>query len=245
MLPGWPEMGRICVAGVVFVNGKAIGSAVEQLPGAELIQDEAELSSWLCGQPSTGGSAIAVCDVPHTGFLMRAASLISDVDLLIAGPAGALGAAFAARHLGRRAHTNRSGGDMTVNDPILVVCGSAERIAREQIGRLSAERPDIVVLSTPPIDPVAPRRLVAEAATRLTRHAHEASARLKPSTIVIVGGDTAAAYLGDNPRIVGGFAAPGMPSSRDAAGGGPLVITKAGQFGNADALIDLLGGETL
>ena len=67
----------------------------------------------------------------------------------------------------------------------------------------------------------------------------------QPDTIIVIGGDTAAALLGDAPRLVGGCAAPGMPWSRDEAGGGPLVVTKAGGFGGPDALVDLVCGETV
>jgi uncharacterized protein YgbK (DUF1537 family) len=56
---------------------------------------------------------------------------------------------------------------------------------------------------------------------------------------VIVGGDTAAAVLGDGSRLVGGTVLPGMPWSLDADGGGPLVITKAGAFGDVDTLVRL------
>ena len=58
-------------------------------------------------------------------------------------------------------------------------------------------------------------------------------APVAPDTLVVIGGDTAAALLGDAPRMVGGFVAPGMPWSRDDDGGGPLVVTKAGGFGGA------------
>ena len=61
-------------------------------------------------------------------------------------------------------------------------------------------------------------------------------------TLVIIGGETAAVLLGDEPRLVAGYAAPGMPWSLDQAGGGPIVITKAGSFGGPDALVHLLGG---
>jgi uncharacterized protein YgbK (DUF1537 family) len=63
-------------------------------------------------------------------------------------------------------------------------------------------------------------------------------------TLLVIGGDTAAAVLGDEPRLVGGTVAPGMPWSLDADGGGPLVITKAGGFGDPDALARLLSRET-
>ena len=60
--------------------------------------------------------------------------------------------------------------------------------------------------------------------------------------LVVLGGDTAAAVLGDEPMVVGGTLAPGVPWSRRADGSGPLVITKAGGFGHPTTLVDLLAG---
>ena len=58
-------------------------------------------------------------------------------------------------------------------------------------------------------------------------------------SVVIIGGDTAAALLGDGPIDVGGTVGTGMPWFR-MPGGGPIVVTKAGGFGVASTLTDLL-----
>ena len=62
--------------------------------------------------------------------------------------------------------------------------------------------------------------------------------------LVVLGGDTAAAVLGDEPMVVGGTLAPGVPWSQRADGSGPLVITKAGGFGHRTTLVDLLAGRS-
>ena len=62
--------------------------------------------------------------------------------------------------------------------------------------------------------------------------------------LVVLGGDTAAAVLGDEPMVVGGTLAPGVPWSQRADGSGPLVITKAGGFGHPTTLVDLLAGRS-
>ena len=38
--------------------------------------------------------------------------------------------------------------------------------------------------------------------------------------------------------------APGIPWARRADGSGPLVVTKAGGFGNPETLVDLLAGRS-
>jgi uncharacterized protein YgbK (DUF1537 family) len=121
---------------------------------------------------------------------------------------------------------------------VLVVCGSATDVSREQLRRLRVFRPDIRVLATPvavgELDPAMTAQVAAMARRRLDDVA----------TLVVIGGDTAAAVLGDAPRLVFGTVAPGMPWSRDEHGGGLLVITKAGAFGGDDVLVDLFNRET-
>jgi hypothetical protein len=46
--------------------------------------------------------------------------------------------------------------------------------------------------------------------------------------------------LGDEPRFVGGSAAPGVAWSRSPGATGPLVLTRAGGFGPPSALVELL-----
>ena len=81
-------------------------------------------------------------------------------------------------------------------------------------------------------------------AQEVAARAREQMAETHPETVVVIGGDTAAALLGDAPRNAGGMIAPGMPWSRDEHGGGPLVITKAGGFGGLNALVDLFTDNT-
>jgi len=227
VMPGWPEMGRTCVGGVVFVDGVALGSVLEHLAGAELVAGANELSEWLAGD-----SAIAVCDVPNSEAMHAAASALIGKDLLIAGPAGPLGAAFAYLY-----PTRAMPATTTVDGPVLVVCGSANPVAREQVRRIQIARPDVVVCSTGAPDGALHPTAVATLATR----ARSTIAELQPRTTIVIGGDTAAALLGDEPRTVVGFAAPGMPWTRD--GNGAMIITKAGGFGGPDALVELVRGE--
>jgi uncharacterized protein YgbK (DUF1537 family) len=61
-------------------------------------------------------------------------------------------------------------------------------------------------------------------------------------TLVVVGGDTAAAVLGAAPLLVGGTLAAGTPWARRPGGDGPLVVTRAGSFGTRSALAELVWG---
>ena len=226
VLPGWPELGRTCVGGVVYVDGVAIGNVRNLLGGADLLADAGELRGWLLGE-----RMMAVCDVPNSDAMHAAAAVLAAHDVLLAGPAGPLGSAFAARHAGPVALNA-----VNIVDPVLVVCGSANPVSREQIQRLQTAHPDVEIIATS----VPEGELHAAAVATLAIHAHERIEQRQPRTVVIVGGDTAAAWMGDAPQLVSGFAAPGMPFIRI---GDTLVITKAGGFGGPDALVDLLGGE--
>jgi uncharacterized protein YgbK (DUF1537 family) len=227
VLPGWPEMGRTCAGGVVSVDGVSIGSVLDRMRDAELMGDAGQLRAWL-----DGDGMLAVCDVPDSDAMHSAAAVLAGHKVLIAGPAGPLGAAFAAdRGVQPREHR------VLVESPVLVVCGSAHHVAREQIQRLQNARPDVEILETP----VPDGALHAEAVAALAVRAMVISKEREPGTIVIIGGETAAALLGAAPRSVVGFAAAGMPCTRH--GSDSLIITKAGGFGGPDALVELLRGE--
>ena len=231
VLPGWPELGRTCVNGVVRVHGELVGRPADHLPGADELGDVSALRSWLAGD-----RPIAICDVPDTESMVALAAALDGADVLIAGPGGPIGAAFAVRHRAGVHHPSP-----TLGGAFVVVCGSANPVSHEQLRRLSIARPDIAIISAPPTDgelqPHVAVVLAEQAATRV--------ALARPDTLVVIGGDTAAALLGDAPRLVGGFLAPGLPWSRDEHGDGPLVVTKAGGFGGPDALVDLLRSETV
>lgn len=229
VLPGWPELSRICVAGVVHVDGAPIGDMRAHLPTADMLTDATELADWLGGRGSW-----AVCDVPDDAAMHAAAAVLTAFDGIVAGPAGPLGAVFATRHPAQSA-----AGSDRIGVPTLVVCGSAHPVSREQLRRLAVARPDITIMATGP----ASGSLHHDAVAKLAVDAREHIARRRPAAVLIIGGETAAAVLGSAPRVVAGLAAVGMPYSFDAAGGGATVVTKAGGFGGADALVELLAGE--
>jgi uncharacterized protein YgbK (DUF1537 family) len=223
VVPAWPAMGRTCVDGVVHVHGKAVGVVRDHLPEATPLADVAALRRWL-----DGGERIGVADVADTAGLLAVADALVGADLLLAGPAGAIGAAYAAR-FGLRPPAALP----TLVGPLVVVCGSATALSVEQLRRLRVADPEVRVIAAPE----AEEELDISVAIALAEQA--APWLAAAGTWLIVGGDTAAAVLGDAPRLVGGTVLPGMPWSRDADGGGPVVVTKAGAFGDVDTLVRL------
>lgn len=237
MVPAWPAMGRTCRDGVVHVHGRPVASIRERLREVVLLPGLDALEGWL-----QAGDGIAACDVADTAQLAAVAALVAEArsftghGLLLSGPAGAIGALHRARFGAGRAAPPPTAIRRAVAP--LVLCASATPTSTTQLDRLRALRPDVEVHRTPaatgPLDPDVAARFADAVRDRIAQ----------ADLVVVIGGDTAAAVLGDAPRLVGGWAAPGMPWSLDAAGGGPLVVTKAGGFGDPDALVQLLNGET-
>jgi uncharacterized protein YgbK (DUF1537 family) len=235
VLPGWPDMGRTCVAGVVKVFDEPVGEMKAHLPEAALLPHAAALRHWWAGT-----RAVAVCDVPDTEALASLAAVVAEFPeeaVIVAGPAGPLAAVRRARE-GTPAY---KAVPPEVAGPALVVCGSANPVAHRQLAQLRMSRPEVEVIAVSP----ATDELHAGPAAEIAARARARLGEAMPATLVLVGGDTAAAVLGDSPRRIGGMIAPGMPWSRDIDGGGPLVITKAGGFGGVDALARLFAGKTV
>jgi uncharacterized protein YgbK (DUF1537 family) len=127
--------------------------------------------------------------------------------------------------------------------PALVVVGSLHPVARAQLAALaSAVPPGVEVIATASVDGPVDAAAADAAARSLADTVADRLAAGEVATVVIVGGDTAAAVLGAGTCIAGGTVTPGIPWARRAGGGGPLVVTKAGGFGAASTLIDLFAG---
>ncbi len=269
VVAAFPAVGRTCVGGIVHVDGAplAIGDHTDARRGpasnrpADLLiaagaaavaplTGAAEVAAWasLADSPR-----FAVCDVATNGDLTAVGRAWGQLDgVLLAGTAGAIGAGAAAL-----ATAPIASAAVPLVPPVLVVCGSLHPTARRQVAALgglaqivvpepdgdvgslaAALRADgLVVLQTPP----ASGSVGGHAAADLARTVHRLVEVADVRTIVIIGGDTAAAVLGVEPVIVGGTVAPGMPWGRWVSGG-PLLVTKAGGFGDDHTLVRLLPG---
>jgi uncharacterized protein YgbK (DUF1537 family) len=211
----------------VHVHGRPLehGDVLARLPEAQWLAGPDAVDGWL-----QWGSGIAVTATPPSAD--QWASVAGDA--VIVGPAAAIGATL--RPSGHRiAALPRIPGGSAV-----VVCGSVAPVAREQLvavdAAVAAGRLSRVNVFATDLDVDAGRGELRPEVV----HALVAELDLRADVLVLVGGDTAAAVLGDAPRSVGGYAALGMPWSRDTRGDGPLVITKAGSFGTVESLVDVL-----
>lgn len=231
VVAAWPQMGRSCEGGVVRVHGAPRATVTDQLPEADVLSGAEELGRWLAARRDDDHAVATVDVVDERGMAAVAGALVGH-EVLLVGPAGPIGAAFGAAYgqAGEIPDTVAT----PLPTPALVVRGSATSLSRSQVAALVGT-PGVEVLEAPPADGELDAAVAIELAGRV--HAHLASCTVR--TLVLVGGDTAAAVLGAEPRLVGGTVAPGLPWSRTAAGDGPLVVTKAGGFGTLTTLVDL------
>lgn len=223
----------------------------------DLVATPDDVRRWLNGF----GASFAVCDAASWEDLVAVGqawgavddSAVGDSNVLLAGTAATIAASL------RLGPSHASPFVVTLAAPVLVVCGSVHPVARAQVKALmgagaecasmeggvqrlvaALRRGQPGVLSTAmPAGGVAHH----EAQGTADRLAAMALAMVKDvgvQTLIILGGDTAAAMLGPQPVLVGGTVAAGMPWCRRVDGDGPLVITRAGGFGSATSLVELL-----
>ncbi len=265
LVPAFPALGRVCHGGVVMVDGRPVheGAAGEDVRGAvessrpadhlvaagadaiRHLRSPDEVFEWL-EQPTGFG----IADVTDDAELNEIAGAWScDERVLLAGTSAAVGAAAGPRVVVLAG---------SLPGPVLVVCGSVSDIARRQIvtaveagSALVHDGPEAgealragrhaILASRRPEGSVSATEADA-AAVSLAAVARDVSAAVvELGALVVIGGDTAAALLGQCDVHVLGSLTPGTawvdsPEIRQP------VITRAGAFGDERALADLLWG---
>lgn len=265
LVPALPELGRVCRGGEVFDHGRpvhsgAAGSDVRRRVTcsrpAELLRaagagDPVELAGldavrgWLADP-----SGIAVADA------VTEAEVAAIVEAWIAAPDAVILAGTSAA-LGR-AHpgTDPVAAAPAVSGPVLAVCGSVHPLARAQLdfaerrgtpvahladditARQLADHGCLVLATEIPVGDIDEPMAVAAVAA-LARGVADLRARVDLGALVVIGGDTLAALVGDRPARVHGIVGPGTAWA--TVEDDPLpVITRAGGFGSEAALDELL-----
>ena len=246
--PSAHDVGRLVSSSRPAAHLRAAG-----LVDVRALRDVDECAAWL---DDPGGERVAVCDAATEHDLLAVADRWAGAStVLLAGTSAVIAAG--ARHVGLGAPGRRTT-TPDLRPPVLVVRGSAHDAAVEQTDRLVAAgatacrpgepigdrlgRAGVIVLAPPP-PAVALDRVDAEAAARTVAQLAEAARPLLDGgsigTLVVLGGDTAAAVLGDRVVTVHGTVAPGTPWGT-TRGSDARVVARSGGFGAPDALVDLL-----
>ena len=239
IVPAWPEAGRTCIDGTVYIQGKPV---LESPFGQDPFS-----------RPSSSKPAEVLahagCDHPNIGFvdawddssLADAVARTLAEDRFLVGPTGAVGA-YVSRVLGEAKPAKVSAGT-----PVLVACGSLNPTSHAQLAELSLPtstwspnttldaHSQVLVTPKPPGSPDgnSAQAMASAFAATLRDAAH------RFATIIVIGGDTTAAFLGEDTVEVLGMMAPGIPAMRL---GNTLVITKGGGIGTRDTLRALTAG---
>jgi len=221
------------------------------LTDVDLLGDHAAVVAWLA-DPAGVRVANAADDRQIVGLVSEWGSAArARPDVVLAGTSAVIGAA--AEVLGGRRPKDAL---PAIVHPVLVVCGSVHPAARAQLA--VAERSGVavahladdlairalrasrvlVLASEIPVGDVAAPMAVAAAAT-LARGVTTVCEQVDLGALIILGGDTAAAVLGDSSVEVYGSVDIGTAWAR-VAGFGQPVITRSGGFGSDHALIDLI-----
>ena len=237
----YPDAGRVCVDGVVYIHGlPVLDSVFGQDPLNAPVSSRPREVLEHCGVSGD----VVVWDAADNAAMQAAVARARAEHRLLVGASGALGE-LAAQLLGSDRQQR-----IELPRPRWVVCGSLNPLSRAQIEALDgpvrlmegaraamaySTHGDGTVLTTPvPSGAISPGEAEAKAQeiAEFVRGGWEWF-----RTLVIVGGDTVGAIVGEDTLEVLGEVAPGIPVSSFRQ---RLLVTKGGGIGSPDVLCRLL-----
>ena len=241
VVPSFPDAGRRCADGVVYVD---------DLPVLESPFGKDPLTAPMSNRPmeileATGcaGGDVVVWDANDNAELDAAAQRCREEGRAMVGPSGAV-AAYAAT-----VFPALEPREVRIAPPVLILCGSLNAMSREQIARLGVpvltlsddlqlpSAATTVVATQVPSGAISPRAAERVAAA-MAECAHGAlKAGYGNGTLFVLGGDTAAAVVGDETLDVLGTIDTAIPIARFRGG---YLVTKGGGIGRPDTLTELL-----
>jgi uncharacterized protein YgbK (DUF1537 family) len=243
LIPSHPLAGRTCTGGVVYVNGVPVADSElgndprlpvrssrpsEYLPGTEMAGPEA-LEAWL----RQSGPGVAIVDASTLSEIDRLVGIaLVALDVVVSGPASVVGA-VAAIWAPPDAAANLP--DPLLPKPVVVVCASLHPVSRAQIAAVAAAGVEVVTSSQ--VRATDPEAIASEVAER----AHQLVAMQRAKSVILVGGDTAEAFIGDSVvRVFGSIDVGVSLGDADVRGMRLRVASKPGGFGTPNTLVDLV-----
>lgn len=251
LLASFPDAGRRCHDGTVFIRDVPVAdSPFGRDPRNRLLSSRPAdyLIAAGCGSALANGDLV-VLDANDNDELHDAARRCRDEGRLLAGTTGGIGAYVATLRPAKARPPLPP-----LPRPALIVCGSLHPLSRAQIAALQCltAAPDQseaacaalaggadVVLATEmaaAIEDAAAEAMATKLATVAWRWLAESGA----PTLIVLGGDSAAAILGNRTLHVLGSMDTAVPASVPE-NGEPTIVTKGGGIGEPDTLARLLG----
>ena len=253
VLASFPDAGRRCIDGTVFIEDLAVtDSAFGRDPRNRLRSSRPAdyLKAAGCAT-ALGREEVVVLDAGDNAELQAAVRRCREEDRMLVGTTGGI-AAYAAT----LRPPSRPASRPPLPRPALIVCGSLHPLSRQQVALLDCRKamPDEqlpalaaladgkdVVLTTPDVATTLEDADAEAMATRLATTAWRWLGTSAAPTLVILGGDTAAAILGDRRLRIHGNVDVGVPTA-SVPEGGPTIVTKGGGIGAPTTLKTLLEG---
>ena len=226
----FPDAGRRCKDGVVYIHGKPVlesvfgndplNAPISSKP-AEVLEHARVRGDWVVWDAND--------NVEMQSNIRRAIA----EERIVIGASGAIGG-FAREYLPERPPRK-----IALPKPAVVLCGSLNPLSRQQIDAIGVTvqttttgiefSDDTTVIATP-----IPEGEITDA--EAVAMAEDAAAMLRKEwerigTLVVIGGDTAAAIVGDDALECMGTVAPGIPASMY---NGVCLITKGGGIGELE-----------
>jgi len=248
LVPAYPSAGRTCEGGVVRVGSTPVGEtefAVDaQNPvrssrpaeylrsvGIHEIREVAGpngVRDWLAG----GAEGVCLVDARVDADVVAAVQVLGDRhEVLVVGTALTVAALAGGPQPALAKPVLPAGG-------VVVVCGSRHPVSRAQASAVTG-LPGVTVLF-PPEQLRADAEVVAlELSVRAHDHVHAEGA----AVVLLLGGDTADAFVGERAVRMLGSLAPGLAVGEVLVEDRTLtVLTKPGGFGHDRLLVDVLAG---
>jgi uncharacterized protein YgbK (DUF1537 family) len=243
MIPSHPLVGRVCAGGIVSVNGVPVAESdmandprlpvrssrpSDTLAGDEIADADA-LAVWL----ATRSTAVAIVDAGTLADIDRLVAMaLRAPDVVLVGPASVVAAVASIWSPG----VGAAGLPVPhLPPPIVAVCASLHPVSRAQIAKLAEAGIDVVTSSE-----VRTTESVAIAAEVAGRGRRLVAAR-RAQSVILVGGDTAEAFIGDSVVRVFGSVDVGVSLGEAVIDGTTLRLAcKPGGFGTPNTLVDLV-----
>lgn len=213
VVPSFPDAGRRCKDGVVYIQDVPVldspfGSDPLTAPCSSRPMEVLEEAKCVFNE-------VVVWDANDNVELHRATRRSLDEDRVLVGPSGAVGS-YAAHLLGEPKPAL-----IRLSRPMLIVCGSLNATSRDQLDKLDCESlsvdepvpsfDDVQIVTTPVPNGEITNAMAEAMAQRVAKVIHDIQDEV--ATIVIIGGDTVAACIGDRTLQVIGTVEAGIPVS--------------------------------
>ena len=243
MIPSHPLVGRVCAGGVVYVNGVPVAESEigndprlpvrssrpsESLAGDEIADADA-LAVWL----ATRNARVAIVDATSLADIDRLVAMALRIpDVVLVGPASVVAAVAGIWSPGGAA----DGLPVPhLPPPVVAVCASLHPVSRAQIAKLAEAGIDVVTSSE-----VRTTESVA-IAVEVAERGRQLVAAKRARSEILVGGDTAEAFIGDSVvRVFGSIAVGVSLGEADIDGTTLRLACKPGGFGAPNTLVDLV-----